>query len=351
MGKIAWLIASDLHLYYKNISSHLNYLKETEDIKEQLLQLALKYKRDGFNTVNLLLMGDVFHRSYANVEAAVYDCSFFVLWREKFGECFSVVGNHELSFYKSNPFFSLVKTIESKKVASISDRVYAPLGLLSIIRVVDVIECGNVKFFFNHNRCGISRPEKINGINIGLFHQDIVCKQIRESAESRLGSSIWGETIKFEDVDIFDNYDYCFFGHMHKVYGTWKMDNGTTLCYLASLGRSDVSEINNNFLERNVPVVKVIDDEFTGIDDNFITLGSYEECVDVSVANANHEKYELSKVNKLARLYSPLDDDPLKSLKAYYADNEMVLTIIDGLLSDLIDPIGDSLNKRFRRDF
>lgn len=51
---------------------------------------------------------------------------------------------------------------------------------------------------------------------------------------------------------------------MHQVYGTWGYTNPKTgkssvLCYLASLGRSNVTEVNDDFLERNVPAV-LIDD-------------------------------------------------------------------------------------------
>jgi DNA repair exonuclease SbcCD nuclease subunit len=320
-------------------------------IREELVKTALRYKQNGFEKVNLLLLGDVFHRSYVKVDSAMYDCSFFIMWREKIGDCFSVVGNHELSYYKSNPFFSLVSEIESQKLAGVSDRVWAPNGLLPVIRVVDSLECGNVRFYFNHNRAGISRPEVDGSINIGLFHQDVVCSQIKKAAEARLGSDIWGTVTDFESTDVFDGYDYCFFGHMHSIYGTWKLENGTVLCYLASLCRTSVTEVNDNQLERNLPVVKVVDSKFDGIDDNFIRLPSYEECIDHSKVLLNKENYQQAKVMKLARSYSPLDDDPMESLRAYYAEDAYMLKIVDGLLHEPVDPIGESLNFRYNRRF
>lgn len=345
MGRIAWLIVSDLHLYYKNISSHLDYVQEMLDVRQKILNVAIKYRKDGYEKVNLLLLGDVFHRSYTKVDTAVYDSSFFMMWHEKLGECFSVVGNHELSFYKSNPFFSLVRDIESENVTKISNKVWSPNGLLPIIRVVDRLDCGNVSFYFNHNQCGVQKPEPGN-VNIGLFHQDIVCKEIVGAMEAKLGSDVFANTIDFDSTDVFSGYNYCFFGHMHKVYGTWQLDSGTVLCYLASLGRTNVSEVNNTFLQRNIPVVKIEGETFTGIDDNFITLPSFEECINPIVAQENKEQYEVTKEKQAARQYVPLQDNPIDGIKQYFAADAKMCQIIDGLLIDEIDPIGRELKNR-----
>lgn len=351
MEKVAWLIASDLHLYYKNISSHLDYVNEMLEVRGNMLETAMKYKAEGYTKVNLLLLGDVFHRSYTSVDSAVYDCNFFVLWREKIGDCYSVIGNHELSYYKSNPFFSLVKEIESQRVLNITDRVWTPTGLLPIIRVVDTIECGDVVFHFNHNRCLIARPTDSSKVNIGLFHQEIVCNEIVSAMNARLGDEIYASTIDFDSTDIFSGYNYCFFGHMHKVYGTWKLESGTVVSYLASLGRTNVSEVNDSFLERNLPVVKVIDGKFSGIDDNFIRLPSFEESISVSVAEKNKEEREKAKLIRSVRDYSPLDDDPVQSLMNFYSNDEYMLELVRGLYESGFDAIGINLRARFNRRF
>lgn len=349
MAKNAYMIVSDLHLYFKNISSRVDYVEEMKQVRMKMIDTASKYLKAGYDKVILLLLGDVFHRGYNKVEQAVYDSNFFTLWREKIGECYSVIGNHELTYSKENPFFSLVSSIESDKIKKITNRVWTPKGLLPIINVVDVLQDGEVTFYFNHYNCPISLPD--SKISIGLFHQDIVCSEIVASAKQQLGSEVFAETIDFDNAEFFNGYDYCFFGHMHKIYGTWELGNGTTLCYLASLGRTNVGEVNDNFLERSLPVVKVIDGQFQGIDDNKITLAGFSECVNEQIVKEKSEQYELTKAKKQARKYAPLDDNPLDSLFAYYLEDPYSTKVIKELLSNPVDSIGQVLEHDYAMKF
>lgn len=348
MENTVWLIISDLHLYYKNLASHLDYVQEMIDVRGEIMKIANRYKEDGFEFVNLLLLGDVFHRSYSKADVAIGDNNFFVMWNQHYGECYSVVGNHELSYYKSNPFFSMVKTIDSEKLKGITNKVWTPTGLLPIIKVVDELEIADVRFLFNHYGTQISRATADGKKNIGLFHHDLVNSEIKQMMVNQRGHDFWSETVEFDNSGVLDGYDYCFFGHMHQVYGTFQMDSGTILCYLASLGRTNIQEISNDFLERNIPAVK-IRGKFMGIDDNKITLPSLEESVNISKVLQKQEDSEKRARRKFAKEYAPLDDDPVKSLQTFYAQDAYRLTIINELLHNSIDSIGIDLRSKVNK--
>lgn len=343
MGKNAWLIVSDLHLYYKNLSSRIDYVAEMQRVRSKIVRIGERYRSAGWS-VGLLLLGDVFHRSYNNTFLSNYDNNFFVMWRQQFGPCFSVVGNHELHYYASNPFFTLVKTIESEKVRQIVKDVWTPRGLLPTIKVIDRLEDGDVVFHFNHYGTPVSKPET-GKINVGLFHQDVYNDMILRDAERKAGR-VWGAD-KPVSLDVVSGYQYCFFGHMHKLYGVYRNEEGGLLYYLASLGRTNSSEVNDECLERCVPVVLVENGSLVSVKEEKFELESRAECVKEEVVQEAKEQYVLQKLRAEARSYAPLDDNPIDGLKQFFIDNPLALAVVNGLLCNPIDEIGTSIKQRF----
>lgn len=343
MAKNVWLIVSDLHLYYKNLSSRIDYVGEMRDVRRELIEIASQYKRQGYR-VNLLLLGDVFHRSYSNTFISSYDNNFFVMWDRVFGECYSVIGNHELHYYSANPFFTLVKSIDSKKVTGIKSDVWSPQGLLPTIKVVDRLEDGEVVFHFNHYGTRVSEPEE-GKINVGLFHQDVYNDKIIQIAEEEAGR-IWKSEHPVS-LDCTKGYKYCFFGHMHKLYGIFKTEDDGYLYYLASLGRTNSSEVIDTGTERCIPAVVVEDGKLIRVDENKIELPDRDVCLREEVVEDSKEKYELQKLRTEARSYSPLDDDPVEGMRCYFSNDQIALEVIDGLLENPIDELGESIRRRF----
>lgn len=347
MAKIAWLLISDLHLYYKNISTRVDYVQEMRKVREDLEKIAINYKSIGYEKVNMILLGDVFHRSYQNTFNTGYDTMFFVMWKEFLGDVFSLVGNHELHYYSSNPFFTLISEIESKKVQQIRSEVWTPQGLLPVIRVPDVVEDGEVVFHFNHYGTEIAKP--IEGkVNIGLFHQELVDYQIVQEMEKELGGKVWARTKEFASFKGLEGYQYCFFGHMHKVYGVYK-GGETYLYYLASLGRTSADEVNDAFLERCVPAVLTENGVLKEVAENKIWLPARSESVQEEVVVETREARERAKVVKAARNYEALSDSPVDGLQNYFAEDVISLKIIDGMLKEPLDEVGIALRAKFRR--
>lgn len=347
MGKNAWFVVSDLHLYYKNISSRVDYVGEMRKVRDDLIAIATKYRDRGYRA-NLLLLGDVFHRSYRNTFLSSYDNNFFILWKRTLGDVYSVVGNHELHYYSSNPFFTLVNKIESEKVRGVTSGMWTPQGLFSTIRIVDRLEDGEVVFHFNHFGTPVSKAEP-DKVNVGLFHQEIVNDEIVSMMQQQLGHSIWADTISFDNLRVFDGYSYCFMGHLHQVYGAFKSDSGTVIYYLGSLGRTTSAEVNDSFLERCIPAVIVEDGVFKQVEECSLMLPSRKECLrEVEVVEGQHQ-YVVNKARKEARRYDVQCDNPMDGLLRYFGDNQACTDIVKELLKNPVDSISAGLRFRFNQ--
>ena len=341
----AYLVVADLHWYYKNFKSHKNYRNEMQQIKDTLIGLAGKYRKEGFNKVSLLLMGDVFHRGYQDVFSAMVDAGFFTSWSRYVGDIYSVVGNHELHYYASNPFFALLSEIGSCKILESVNSIWTPLGTDKVINVIDELSDGEVVFHFNHYGTKINKPVD-NKVNIGLFHQDIANSQIIERSKQILGYNTYAPEVS--NVEKLASYQYSFLGHMHQMYGTFKTDDGHFICYLGSLGRTSSAEVDDHFLERMIPCVKVIDGKFNGIDQNKFNLPDRDSTLNLAVVEEKAIQYELTKKKKEARSYVALDDNPMDGLKSYFVNSPVALAVIDDLATNPIDRIGEDLRKRFK---
>lgn len=318
MAKNAYMIITDLHLGNIAATSRIDYRNEITRVKTALLETAMKYKKCGWNVIALML-GDVFHGSYRDVTTALMDADFINLWRLKIGEIYTVLGNHELTYYKANPFYALIASVESERVCNIINKVWTPLGLSNVVRIVDRLVDGEVCFYFNHYSTGIQKPGS-EECAIGLFHQDIIDRQIVEEVQQRYNKSYYGNTVALETSGILDGYKHCYFGHIHTVYGIWKA-NDVYLHYLASLGRTNEKEVSDDFLERNIPVILVEDGRYRGQEDNFIQLLSRSECISESEVEINHEIYLGRKERKDIREYKPILDDPVNDLEIFFQED------------------------------
>lgn len=354
MGRNAWIIVSDLHESYRNKDNRYDYLKETALVREEIINIGKKYKELGINP-KLILLGDVYDRSFKDVTKAALTNNFWILAKSIFTEIYSVLGNHETSFYKDNPFYTLVQNIESTKVKGILNKVWTPLGVLGTIQVPDLITDGNVCFHFNHHNTAVSTA--IEGkYNVGLFHQDFVTKEIVDCMKNQFGNTefITKSTLNLDGTNLLDNYNVCFFGHLHKVYGTWHFKNDlngkeTLLYYLASLGRPNASEVIDSFLERNIPAVIVDDGDFVQIEDNKFYLPSRAECIKETVLQEQQEKRKEYKDNVFERHYKPTTDNPIESLLQRCAQDPQLYTLAEGLLNNPIDELGKEILDTYRK--
>lgn len=350
MAKSAYLIVSDLHDFYKNLENRVDYVGEIEFVKEHILEVGLKYRNLGYE-VNIILLGDVFHRAYQDVNAAVISNNFWVISKKLFKHIYCVIGNHETSYYSNNPFYTLVSEIRSKKMQTVLNKVYTPRGLDNVFEVVDAVEDGDVVFHFNHYGCSISHA--VNGkVNIGLYHQDILNSEILKLMQATYNNDVYApKLLDFDKLDIFDGFTYNFFGHMHQVYGTWGYTNPKTgkssvLCYLASLGRSNVTEVNDDFLERNVPAVLIDDGHYSRVENNLFLLPDRQSSVREDIVKEQKAAYQVVKEQRELKNYSPMGDDPVNEIENVC--NGSLLLMFQDLCNLDIDRRGTELLRSYQ---
>lgn len=287
MKKVAYLLMTDLHFAFR-MNARKNYFKEIFDIIHQIIEIKEKYEQDGYEVI-LMLLGDIFNRGISDPTEAMQALELFKYIFSLFSKVYAVIGNHEFSYYKNNPFWFLVSQIEDKSILTIHKKMKQPLGFTNYITVPDRITDGNVSFIFNHYGVGIKEITKDAKINIGLFHQDIGSEQI-----SKMYSN-------YEDIEKSDRlayYDYCFFAHLHTASGKYNINDNFVAYYLQSLGRTNHTEVDNSDLERMIPIIKVIDGDFNGIEENKIKLPTREEILDINQILTAQKKYQENKAIK-----------------------------------------------------
>lgn len=354
---IAFHIITDRHIHYTNKSNRYDYVKEIDFVFDKVREQVIKYKERGFLNVALYL-GDIFDRSYRSCEMSMSDISKFQKELSYFDRAFSVIGNHEFTYYNSNPFWFQISEINSKRASNFKNFKWRAKGVKQNINIVDKLVVGDVEFLFNHYGCGILSPDK-SKTSIGLFHQDIYFKGIIEEAKRAnlslfsLNEEIIETKFKWaldDDNELLDGYDYSYFGHNHLLYGEWvDRDKNASRHYLSTLGRTAHTEVLDEYLERNIPVIIIEDGKFKCKEDNIFNLPNREQCVMEDLVKAQKEKYEKKKDRVHLLLDDIQEDNPIESLKSYF-NNIVVNQIVEEILDESIDSIYSSCSKMFREE-
>lgn len=337
--KKVFTVVSDLHLSDCELENRYGYIEETLDalnnIENILIDKASKY---GKENCNLVLLGDVFNRSFKDHSKHLYYGGRFLQLREHVNEIYLCFGNHEFTFYKDNPIWGFFANIESNSIQNRKRQSWQPYGCVNIMRAVDILNVGfNFRLVFNHNGTGIINAPN-DRINIGFFHDDICNRQIINQVESELGLSVF-DTGKYYDFDA-DNrlncYSVCFFGHAHKILGRWtnSFEGGSTeLYYLASIGRPNHTEVSNNFLYRNIPsIILDLDMGEYLVEDNMIRLWDRELSVDEEKVKKAQLVYAENKQRKEIVRTAKHYGKPLDNIKTAIGDNVVLNEIIDKAL-------------------
>lgn len=339
-GKLrVFLIVTDLHASYRNKENRYDYLSEIEFVIDKIFETASKYASAGYE-VNIIFLGDITDNSFKDQNKAIYLNNIFVLLK-RIANIYSVLGNHEMSFYKDNPFWSLMNKMPSEKVRAVINRSWQPTGLIQLVDVVDTLDLGETVLHFNHHATDISRP--IEGkYNIGLFHKDVVSRAVIDSVKATDNSEIFeANPIYIENnPEVLRGYDVCYFGHMHKIYGEWAyVDEVTnkevTLRYLGSLGRPNQTEVNDRTLERDLAAI-IVDSEgrIVSRDSNLITLPDRKSCVKEEVVAVQQANYEIKKERKYFLDYVSVDDNPVENIKSAVSQYGEALTFFEDYLTE-----------------
>lgn len=337
-----YLIISDLHFAYKEKDNRHSYFNECMQVKQELIRLIHKYKMMGCKVV-LLFLGDIYDNSFRNVSRALIEFDTMTFITSLCDDAYSVIGNHELTYKKDNPFWTLVSNVK-EDMENLPTTNLVIQGTSGVIKITDRLIDGEVVFNFNHYGTGILKPIP-DKINIGLFHQDIVCVPAVNGAINRGLNPYETEAIHLEEHDVIQGYQYSYFGHFHKYYGKWIIDQGRVIHYLGSLGRPNVSEVKDNYLERTIPCVIVDDGKFIEVVDEKFNLMSEHLCVKFDVVEKEKKKREKIKDIKRTINQDILCSDVITTVKEKLS-NEMFNNIIDCILNDTEDLFMKELENR-----
>jgi DNA repair exonuclease SbcCD nuclease subunit len=329
------------------LSHRLNYDSERLLVWDTILSVLSSEKEKG-REVFLLFLGDIFDRPYKNGFSLTEANNNFIALSEACTSIYSVIGNHELTYYTDNPFWTLVTEISDKRVRTIR-KVKQPVGVFPVIKITDKLVDGEVIFYFNHYGVVPYKVEESDNdkINIGLFHQEICAKEIFDYMQSVLTGNMWrGSFDSITSMSSTAKYQYAYFGHYHKVYGSWTIreeGKDVNIRYLASLIRTDHTEFNNNFLDRSIPIIRVDDGKFIGIEEFLFKLQPRELCIDEKSVELSQKAYEALKGKREVRNKVSLVDDPILNIRSKLISRPG-LSIVNALQYDSGATLLDSMN-------
>lgn len=314
MSTNVYLVVTDLHVDYVK-ENRISYITEILDALADIQTIANAYRQKYKDCkLTLALLGDVFDGSITNASDAMQALEMFRLFCSSFDRVVSVVGNHEITYARDNPFWFLVSSIDDEGLQQVR-RYIQPKGLFNVIEVLDTLEDGDVTFYFNH--FGV-RPKVpvARGVRIGLFHQNVGSNDI---------CKMWGTFDNVEEASYIQGYNYCFFGHMHLAKGQYYLNDSNTCIgeWLGSIGRTKVDEVLDSSLEVNVPAIVIVDGKFQGVDKNLITLASYAECVDKLRAQATKLNRQRIKERNEIAMNSYKGETLYETLKVGFAGTEL----------------------------
>lgn len=285
-------------------------------------------------------LGDEFNNSYRDVDAALTDMNNAQKLSREFNESYIVIGNHELTYYKNNPLWHLIKSVDSEFIHKNRKSGWKAKGVIPHIKVVDRIVDGDVEFLFNHYGSGVRAADSYKK-SIGLFHQDIVFRALLDEAKTKfkdyfeLDKSVMEDKhgyVYLDDNNILKGYNNCYYGHSHMLYGTWEDELGIQHNYQASLGRTKESEVRDDFLERNIGVIIVENGKLVSCEKEYFNLMSREECINESSVLDRKEKYRIEKERKSFKNYISSDDDPIANIKQSIKTSPIMTKIVEDIL-------------------
>ena len=311
-----YLIVPDLHIWYKNISCRKDYLGELEEALNNIMMYI-----NGDRTINnVILAGDIYHRGFNDLDSSrpikKYWSNLKYVLNSRGGELYAVIGNHEFSFSKNNPFWLqddvLFKTPE------------------------DIIDNG-VHFYLESYHCQKSVRDLRESVDcdICITHNEVLPPEMVDFVRKESGRRVFTS----KKCTSFERYrvKHLFVGHMHQVVDTFIVndnDMNFEVQYLGSIGRTSVEEISNEFRERSLPVVEVgIDKDGNEGSGKFnvtqlpLMLREYHETVISEQVEKNRKIRDTQKDLKELKLQK-VTDDPVEELKQSM-NNELVSGIID----------------------
>lgn len=303
------LVVPDIHLLPKSPAHRTtDYLGKTLSVLDDLIQLIKDQE-----VQCVIFTGDIFDRSFKTV-----NLNYIADIIEKFksineiceGYVFSVLGNHEQTYYDSNPFYCIADISKSEYVKELLKDKYLPSLIAPYIQVVDRLEFPNLDIhLFHYNKYTKTYITDLNSNkeNIGIYHDDLITFE----SEQLLYHHRIGKGISVVNTNIFDNIKLAILGHIHTPLLPFEINNTTVICSGCLIPRT-VAERHTSV---SLPLIDV-EEEVTVSLVQFEIQNLSDTIVQESVNNAQ-KKYKANKVFKMVKQIAStqLYDDMLATLQ------------------------------------
>ena len=254
-------IIPEPHIWDKTFKNRINYPQEIEGYMNEIIALLKPYASE---EVFIIFPGDVFHRSFASISGLVKVFNLFAeLDKLSDSHIYSCVGNHELSYPFSNPFWMLARDHTNRYAEMQHLEGYG--SIKHSINIVDELCIGKLKFIFGHyGRTDLADDSDKDLVLI--THNSVMEAEVNKYLQDTLGRTINSEymhTVSMRSTDaipLSSSLKYVFVGHMHTAYSSFTVDEtiqgvpmNFQLQYLGSLGRTAINEVNDTDLSRTIP--------------------------------------------------------------------------------------------------
>ncbi len=290
------MVIPDFHLVVRNPDNRFNYIEESLSYLDKIIQLIQDQK-----ITTLIFLGDIFDRGFRVVKMDYLnklETKFKSI--ETLCKIYTLVGNHEITYARDNPFYRMVELTGEAK--SLTATIQKPDEILNIIQAVDYVDFDNtVRFVFNHFSKYPTKSKFIdeNKINIGLFHHDLVSFE----SKMELYHHKIGEGINLMNTDILEGYKCIINGHIHTPINDMCIKD-VDFINTGSIMRRTSKEIHD-FVE--LPIISITEEECI-IDKTTFELIPMEESFIMDIVDEERESRTLKKTLKSYSLHTMAED-------------------------------------------
>ena len=366
-------IIPEEHRWDKNFETRVDYVEECKSYANRILADLEKQKAlldPEKDRLFVIYMGDINHRDFSDLESFLYWLQYFIRLNEICdGNVYSLIGNHEIT-YSHNNLFWMISDIQSDWAKERLKHLNASGMLKPLIKVVDELVLNDTMFIMGHYGRDLSEytessisPEIKNVIL--LTHNQIMNSTVIRHFRENMHRDMSPEHIRYTSLEKegilprTERLRRVYVGHMHKAYGQFHfvsdidgVNYDVVLDYLASIGRTNVTEIAEDFCERNIPNI-TCDIICLYCYCIIFTLVSRGVVVNEATLTRNRETYGSAKAIRELRETHIVMRDPVTDIRSklgkgtvdsYIFESALTGSMPDDLIQNL-DNVNNLLNK------
>ncbi len=339
------IIIPEQHLYHKAITTVPEMVADNAKICNEILQLLKNSYKP-----TVIFMGDIVHRGIKNTEDAYFIEDFFrAVSLFTSGRVFSVVGNHELSYRKNNPFWGAAR-VQSDFINSVVRQKYSIQQPL--IGIVDDMIIGDMQYSLGHYGRVYGgtyfTADNVKHVSL-LTHNSLLTSEIVDYMKAK-GRDLQAQYVRMRELRDEGNLPrtnllkYVYVGHLHKAHGIFNVEEDIfglklnfNLHYLASLGRTNHGEYTDD-IERFIPIHVIRNGKFVEEKFHTITLPTREVSVDERVVLENREGYERQKQTRELKKVMTQSMDLIDAVGEYIKEEPVLMDWFERASRHEIEP-------------